>query len=232
MNIKRHLLGLSLCFGAAAAHSEILDIEIQNLTQGMYFTPLLVAAHDSDIYLFRVGEEASDPLATVAEGGDISALSAVATGAGAVVSENPAEGLLAPTATASIDNLDTGELGYLSLAAMILPTNDGFVGLDSWPIPSESGTYTLYLNAYDAGSEGNDEIINGGGALGMPGIPGNPGGNGGTGATGVTSTDTNTNVHIHRGNLGDTDTAGGVSDVDSRIHRWLNPVAKVVVTVE
>jgi hypothetical protein len=39
-------------------------------------------------------------------------------------------------------------------------------------------------------------------------------------------------VHIHRGNLGDTDITGGISDVDSRIHRWLNPVAKVTVTVK
>lgn len=232
MKIKPLVLGLSLFFGAQSATSEILDIEVQNLTQGMYFTPLLIAAHDSDVYLFRVGEEASDPLATLAEGGDISALSAVATGAGAVVSENPAGGLLAPTAATAINDMDTGDLGFLSFAAMVLPTNDGFVGLDSWPIPSEAGTYTVYLNAYDAGSEANDEIVNGGGALGVPGIPVNPGANGGMNATGVTSTETNSNVHIHRGNLGDTDQAGGVSDLDSRIHRWLNPVAKVVITVE
>ncbi len=232
MNLKPYLLGLGLSISASASYSEIIDIDIQNLTQGIYFTPLLVAAHESDTYLFHVGEEASDALATMAEGGDISLLSAAVTGAGGVVSENPAGGLLAPTASTSISDMDTGDLAYLSLAAMVLPTNDGFVGLDSWPIPSEAGTYTLYLNAYDAGSEVNDEIVNGGGPLGMPGIPANPGGNGGMNATGVASTEPNTNVHIHRGNLGDTDAAGGVSDLDSRIHRWLNPVAKIVITVE
>ena len=51
-------------------------------------------------------------------------------------------------------------------------------------------------------------------------------------ATGVTSTESNQMVHIHRGNIGDTDATGGISDVDSRIHRWLNPVAKVTVTVK
>ena len=129
-------------------------------------------------------------------------------------------------------DMDTGDNDRLSIVAMLLPTNDGFVGLDSWSIPEEAGTYTVYLNAYDAGSEANDEIINGAGALGMAGIPGEPGGNAGTGATGVTATESNQNVHIHRGNIGDTDTNGGISDVDSRIHRWLNPVAKVVVTVK
>lgn len=88
------------------------------------------------------------------------------------------------------------------------------------------------MNGYDAGTEGNNEIINGGGAVGVPGIPRDPGGFGGTGATGAAMIDINTTVHIHRGNIGDMDPAGGFSDVDSRMHRWLNPVARVVVTVK
>ena len=38
-------------------------------------------------------------------------------------------------------------------------------------------------------------------------------------------------VHIHRNALGDTDSAAGASDLDSTVHRWLNPVARVVITV-
>lgn len=232
MTIKPLLLSLSLGIFTSTANAEIIDIEIQNLTQGIYFTPLLVGAHDDSVAFFKLGETASTELATLAEGGDIAPLSDLATAAGALVSENPAGGLLGPAATANITSFDTDERAYLSIAAMILPTNDGFVGLDSWPIPSEPGNYTLYLNAYDAGSEANDEIVNGGGALGVPGIPVNPGANGGTNASGVTSAEPNNSVHIHRGNVGDTDETGGISDVDSRIHRWLNPVAKVVITVE
>ena len=44
--------------------------------------------------------------------------------------------------------------------------------------------------------------------------------------------DANTTVHIHRGALGDTDAAAGVSDLDSRVHRWLNPVIRVTITVQ
>ncbi len=232
MKIKAYLcsFGLSLC--AASASAEIIDVSVTNLTQGTYFTPILIGAHDSDVYMFRVGEQASVDMAILAEGGDISGVSAAVTAAGGVVSENPAVGMLAPSMTATANDIDTGDLGYLSIAAMILPTNDGFIGLDSWAIPSTAGTYTIYLNAYDAGSEANDEIVNGGGVLGAAGIPIDPGSNQGTGATGVTNTETNDTVHIHRGVLGDTDAAGGASDLDSRIHRWLNPVAKVVVTVE
>lgn len=129
-------------------------------------------------------------------------------------------------------SFDTGDQKYLSILAMLLPTNDGFVGLDAWSIPEQPGDYTLYLNAYDAGTEVNDEIVNGGGAPGTPGIPANPGANGGMNGTGVTTIENNNSVHIHRGNIGDTDAAGGASDVDARIHRWLNPVAKVIVTVK
>ena len=43
--------------------------------------------------------------------------------------------------------------------------------------------------------------------------------------------DANPNVHIHRGSLGDVDPTGGTSDLDSTVHRWLNPVIRVVVTV-
>jgi hypothetical protein len=38
-------------------------------------------------------------------------------------------------------------------------------------------------------------------------------------------------VHIHRGVLGDDDPSGGASDLDSTAHRWLNPVAKLVIEV-
>ena len=59
-----------------------------------------------------------------------------------------------------------------------------------------------------------------------------PGGDGGTDGTGVADVDKNSTVHIHRGVIGDTDNPqgeGGISDLDSTIHRWLNPVAEIVI---
>ncbi len=223
---------LPLLLASSIASAQVLDVKVTNLTQGMFFTPLLVSAHDNSLHLFESGESATSELTAMAEGGDISGLVTASEALGAVNSENPAAGLLSPSSSTTVSDLNTGSNGYLSITAMLLPTNDGFVGLDSWAIPEEAGTYTLFLNAYDAGTEVNDEIVNGGGAVGVVGIPANPGANGGTGASGVTTSESNQTVHIHRGNVGDTDNAGGVSDVDSRIHRWLNPVAKVVVTVK
>ena len=219
-----------LAFGAAQAQAAELEVTVTNATKGIYFTPILAAAHDSSLFMFRTGESASAELESMAEGGDISGLSSLIANAGGVVVENPATGILNPGVATTFD-IDTGDLAYLSLGAMLLPTNDGFVGLDSWKIPSEAGTYTMTLNAYDAGTEANDEIINGGGAPGAAGIPIAPGGDGGTGGMGVTTMEENATVHIHRGNLGDDDLAGGKSDLDNTVHRWLNPVARVTVTV-
>ncbi|MBO2635517.1 spondin domain-containing protein [Shewanella algae] len=209
-----------------------LEISINNLTHGNHFTPLLIAAHDGNSHLFQAGEPASSALQKMAEGGDISELQQAVTANSGVTVSNPAAGLLAPGAKVEKVMLDSGALTHLSLVAMLLPTNDAFVGLDGWEIPSTPGSYTLYLNAYDAGTEANDEQITGGGAPGVPGIPAAPDGMGGQNGTGVMDDSSNDRVHIHPGLLGDTDPNGGISDVDSRIHRWLNPVAALVVTVK
>ncbi|MBO2686287.1 spondin domain-containing protein [Shewanella algae] len=209
-----------------------LEISINNLTHGNHFTPLLIAAHDGNSHLFQAGEPASSALQKMAEGGDISELQQAVTANNGVIVANPAAGLLAPGAKVEKVMLDSGALTHLSLVAMLLPTNDAFVGLDGWEIPSTPGSYTLYLNAYDAGTEANDEQITGGGAPGVPGIPAAPDGMGGQNGTGVMDDSSNDRVHIHPGLLGDTDPNGGISDVDSRIHRWLNPVAALIVTVK
>ncbi|NKF51281.1 hypothetical protein G3R49_12015 [Shewanella sp. WXL01] len=233
--MKRTLINASLLAAglvSMASSAAEIEVSVTNLTHGNHFTPLLIAAHNSDSHLFHVGDTATAALQKMAEGGDVSDLDAAVMGASGVTSANPAGGLLAPGMSVNDVMLDTGDNMYLSIVAMLLPTNDAFVGLDSWKIPTEAGSYTFYLNAYDAGTEANDEIINGGGMSGVPGIPAAPGGDGGANGTGVMDGAGNTYVHIHPGVLGDTDPAGGASDLDSRIHRWLNPVAKVVVTVK
>lgn len=216
---------------AAPAAAVDFDVRIVNLTNGIFYTPFLVAAHPEGTSLFTTGAPASPELQAMAEGGDIAGLVGVLSTLDATVVENPAGGLLAPaqSTTASLNTDGTANV-LLSVVAMLLPTNDAFAGLNSISIPTEPGTYVYDLPAYDAGTEANDEIVNGGGAPGVPGIPAAPGGSG-TGASGVTGPDANTNVHIHRNAIGDTDPTGGASDLDATVHRWLNPVARVVVTV-
>ncbi len=228
-NTSLFLSTVLLMSTSVLTQAQELDIKVTNLTQGIHFTPILIAAHDSDTQLFKSGEMASAQLQMMAEGGDISGLSTMLTSADKA--ENPAMGLLAPTMSAETMLSTTDGNMYLSVVAMMLPTNDGFIGLNSWKIPTEAGTYSFTVNAYDAGTEANDEMITGGGAAGVAGIPAAPGMNAGTGGTGVTMTEDNAYVHIHRGSLGDDDLAGGHSDLDNTVHRWLNPVARITVTV-
>ncbi len=234
----KKVFSAALIAGSLLASGSILardvTIEVSNLTNGTYFTPLLIAVHGSDDFLFRTGHSASASLQAMAEGGDISGLVKDVEFAGGDYIANPAEGLLAPGASTSATLDISGKNNAttnLSIVAMILPTNDGFIGLDSLAIPRKAGTYTYLLNGYDAGTEANDELITGGGAPGAAGIPADPGANGGTGGTGAAGPDFNNLVHIHRGVLGDMDPEGGFSDLDATVHHWLNPVARVVITV-
>jgi Spondin_N len=210
-----------------------LDIQIANLTRGSWFTPVLVAAHSPGNSLFSTGSPASANLQIMAEGGDISGLAADLGAINASIVENPAAGLLAPgrSTSASINTDAAPDNTQLSIVAMLLPSNDGFMGLNAIDIPTEPGTYIYNVPAYDAGTEANDEIV-GSGAPGEPGYPAPPpiAEASGTGGTGVASSAENF-VHIHRNVLGDTDPAGGSSDIDASVHRWLNPVVRVVVTV-
>ncbi|MCU7917531.1 MAG: spondin domain-containing protein [Candidatus Thiodiazotropha sp. (ex Dulcina madagascariensis)] len=221
-----------LTSASLAASDRDISVEITNLTHAIYFTPLLVAAHDRNTHLFQLSAPASDSLQAMAEGGDLSGLINDLQASGGEYVVDPAVGLLAPgaSANASIDRHGK-RTRYLSLVGMLLPTNDGFVGLDGLRIPKKKGTYTYFLYGYDAATEANDEIITGGGAPDTPGIPADPGDNAGVGAIANVAPDHNRTVHLHRGVIGDSDPLGGESDLDARVHRWQGPVARLVVRV-
>lgn len=232
--MKRWIALMMATCAAQTAMAAELDVTVENLTRGSYFTPLLVAAHPENAVIFESGQPASAELLSMAEGGDIAGLESMLDGVGAIQVNNPASGLLVPGASATaMLNTESAEANtYLSVTAMILPTNDGFVAANAIAIPTEPGTYVYMLNAYDSGTEANDEV-RGSGAPGEAGFPVPPPldpilGSNGTGLVG----EPEGFVHIHRGVLGDTDVSGGASDIDSTMHRWLNPVAKLTIVVK
>ena len=272
--MKKSIIG-AVTLGIMGAMNVVQAVEVQieftNLTRGMSFTPRLVVAHNENIDLFEPGIAPTERLAWMAEAGVIvDSQNAASVGSNFESFLNLPEnagnnafqgfGLSAPPhGPASTRNytFDTEDFPFLSLVTMLIPTNDAFAGLDSWRIPTEPGTYSVTLNAYDAGSEANDEIsslrtdvVEEGtglplGGYAVPGMAGsgNPNAVGalavGDGGTGVAIQITNGTlpdaregtVHIHRNVLGDADTVGGISDLDSRVHRWLNPVARLTITI-
>lgn len=261
--------------GMSSAQAANIQVTITNLTQGMHFTPRLLVAHNSSVDLFTAGTAASTQLAWLAEAGHIGTNSDANTDDFGTYLEDAARaadnkwmqfgGLVNPATVSAVYNFDTENYTHLSLLTMLIPTNDAFAGMDSWEIPTTSGTYTVNINAYDAGTEANDEINpaanNGadgsartvtedgtGMALGGYGVPGMAAPaptqanlQTTSSATGVAIQVSGTNtladasegsVHIHRNVVGDANATGGISDLNSSVHRWLNPVARLTVTVQ
>ena len=254
-------VAVSLLMGGSA-HAVELTVRITNLTSGFLFTPRLLVAHDlgaPNTPLFTSGAPASAELIAIAEGGDTGPFTTALDSSTTTQTNQTFGGLVDPATTSADYTFETNGHTHLSLLSMMIPTNDAFIGLSNWQIPTTPGTYTVNINAYDSGSEANDEINSGntaltisdGGAFG--GAPGRPGmatppptqPNLGSGATGVSAeavggvltvdlSDPNGgegNVHIHRNTLGDANPAGGRSDLDATVHRWLNPVARLTVIV-
>ena len=216
---------------SATAAAASYEVRVTNLTNGMHFTPLILATHSPSAQMFRAGTAASPQMQAIAEGGDTSGMAALLESVGATVVTG--DGLLAPggTATFMIDDTD-GDV--FSMSSMLLPTNDGFAGVSSAALPSGGAGARVVLNVlgYDAGTEANDEVV-GSGAPGEAGFPAPPpvvASGTGTGASGV-PTQAEGFVHIHRNVLGDLDTNGGISDINATVHRWLNPVARVTITM-
>lgn len=220
-----------LAMAAAPVLAADYEVTITNLTRGQHFTPLIAAAHDAGVRLFHAGDEASAQLQAIAEGGDIAPMIELLQSQGAAYGAG--DGLLAPGMSTTLILTDVADNNaLLSLAGMLLPTNDGFVGVDSAYLPVEVGSsVTLFARGYDAGTEANDELL-GGGAPGVPGFPAPPpvvATGTGSGATGI-STQAEGYVHVHPGVLGDLDATAGVSDINAATHRWQNPVARVLIT--
>ncbi len=227
---KAGTIGTAALLSAAAWSSSAMaadyEVTVTNLTSGLHFTPVIVAAHPGNVRMFQAGTAASSELQAIAEGGDVGPMAALLGSIGANVETGG--GLVAPGASETFTISTTEGNDFLSVASMLLPTNDGFLGLNSLPLRGASGTHDI--PGYDAGTEANDELA-GSGAPGEPGFPAPPpvvASGTGTGGTGVPGTAEGF-VHIHRNVIGDANRTGGSSDINAYVHRWLNPVARVTV---
>lgn len=218
-----------------------LTVTVTNLTRGTWFTPLLISAHPSGFKSFTEGTAASAQIQSVAEAGDTSGVQALLP-TSAVKVIDPNGGPLKPggsTTTATF----TGGAGtanvQLTIMAMLVPSNDGFMALNAIDIPTTPGTYTYNVTAYDAGTEANDEKKAAAGGVNQPGMifpaflndaTGKLSANINPNATGFANATKEGFVHIHRGIVGSA--PGGASALDNTFYRWLNPVARVVLTVK
>lgn len=186
------------------------EVTITNLTRTQSFTPVLAAAHTSRASFFVLGKPAGDGLALLAEAGDTSLLASELASSGQVGPSVATNGLLAPGQSLTLQVTASPRHDQLSLAAMLIPTNDSFVALDSLDLPWDRAVRVRLVPAYDSGSEPNDERC-----ANIPGpVCGGAGGSPGVGGEGY--------VHVSAG-------IHGIGDLPPSRYDWRNPVAKVVV---
>ena len=219
----------------AAPGQAVGMVTITNLTKGQIFAPAVVVTHAAGQAdypptgplsqfagsgnvmmhpLFTPGKPASNELAMLAEEGRGDPLKAllmtdprvldvqIVTGAG---------GPIMPGETVSAEILFDLDHQFVSLAAMLVTTNDGFIALrDGW-IPIRGGAVMYMADVWDAGSEANTEDC-----MHIPGPPcGTHDGRMQEGAEGY--------VHIHNG-------IHGIGGVSAAGYDWRNPAAEILIT--
>ena len=206
------LLSMGVIYAAVGGEEEELMVEISvtNLTRGQTFSPVFVVRHDRNAApLYELGQPPSEALANLAEDGSASDfLSELSPDTNSSVGESRViSGLLAPGQTATAEFSITDGKKLLSLASMLVSTNDAFFGANALDL---SKSRTFYLNVYDAGSEVNSEDC-----AYVPGPPcGSHAARDTSGAEGF--------VHVHAG-------VHGGAGLDPAQHDWRNPGARLVV---
>lgn len=197
-----------------SAHAERNDqgsyeVTVTNLTHGISFTPILAATHRKAIPFLTFGQPASGELTSIAEAGDTGPLNSLIL-ATPYSNSASSDGLLEPGHTATIVVHASRHARYLSLAAMMLPTNDGFIALNDVELPDGKRTVQHVSGGYDAGTETNDELCQH--------IPGPY-----CGGEALSPDDLGEGfVHVHPG-------IHGVGDLNAAAYDWRNPVALISV---
>jgi Spondin_N len=219
---------------AEAARAETFEVTLTNLTGGQPLTPAVAATHRAKNELFRVGRTASFGLKEIAENGnnaplltrlgsdDDVSMAVEAPGGPLVPAGSPGDAMFGQTATFAIG----AERGarFLSLAAMLICTNDGFTGVNALALPAQVGdSVTVGTLGYDAGTELNTEDF---ADLVPPcqGLIGVSSGEPGTGNSNPALAEGGA-IHHHAGIVGG-------ADLVPAIHGWDTsaPVARLTVT--
>ncbi|HEY5602482.1 MAG TPA: spondin domain-containing protein [Gammaproteobacteria bacterium] len=192
-----------------AGDGETYKITIINLTPGQPLAPVMAASHRSGMSFFEAGQPPSDELAMLAEAGNGNPMAAklLAT-PGVSDAQVSTMGLTFPGKTTTLVISAKRGTDNVSIGAMLGATNDAFFAVTDVALPKGRQTVTYMADAYDAGSETNDELASTVAGLGGEGYSPNDSGEG--------------FVHIHNG-------IHGVGDANAALLDWRNPVAEIII---
>ena len=207
----------ALAFGTLSASPSpsreampMFEITVTNLTRNQPFSPLLAASHNANAAFFVLGQPASSELAELAEDGNNAPLSDLLTSLSDVADVSSGAAPIGPGGTDTILVTAATDARLLSVASMLVNTNDAFLALDSIDLPRH-GTRRYLVPAYDSGTETNNELCSfiPGPACGSAGVRDTAGAEG--------------YVHVHAG-------IHGIGDLPAERYDWRNPVAEITVT--
>lgn len=185
--LRLSVLGLALAAaaalpGVAAAQAPSYQITFKNLTSdaltagapsaqtGQRLSPPVFITHSAAYSAYTAGQAAPETIWRIAEGGDRSFLLNEVNALVGTSVLSVAAPLSAPlpqqNAVTVVVQADASH-HLLSFASMLGWTNDGFVGVSGLDLSSITGTVTINLYGFDAGSEKNSEANGFLGALGF-----------------------------------------------------------------
>lgn len=213
------LLGMSLLLSGCSDDDDPIqmssyEVTVTNLTYGQPLSPLAVVMHEEG-NLWQVGESASNALEVLAEGGDNSDVLVLSVVDASASGDAP----FGPGAQQQVMvTIPRHQVYYLSLATMLVNTNDAFTGLNAVDVTSLAvgDSWSSRAGVYDAGTEANTES--------MGTIPGPA--DGGTGY--LAERDDVDFVSKHPGVVSQDD--GLSSSVLTQAHRFDNPAIAVTIT--
>jgi hypothetical protein len=196
--------------GLASDHTQY-EITVTNISQGEIFTPIMAASHQHGVKLFELGKPASTELEILAEGGNPGPLADSLISSGVALDVVTADGVLLPGSSLTLHVKTDQRHSHVSVAAMLVPSNDAFFAVNGIHGPVGKKTRTVFSPAYDAGGENNDESC-----AHVPGPPFVCSGEGYNAASGEGY------VYIHPG-------IQGIGDINAASYDWNNPVAKITI---
>jgi hypothetical protein len=192
------------------------ELSVTNLTNDQPLSPVAVILHKQS-HVFSVGGIASLELEQLAEGGDNSGLmnwgfALASTSGAAPIVPGASESLMV-----TIQDVSDASL---SVASMLVNTNDGFSGLDAWDLSqlAVGDSWTTNAFTYDAGTEANTEVAGT--------IPGPADGSEGAGFN--TDRDDSGYISMHPGVVSSDD--GLPTSILTQAHKFDNPSMRIKVT--
>ena len=202
-----------VAMGFSAGMTAVADeyrVTVTNLTRGQQFTPILVVSHTAGVKLFELGDPASMELEILAEGGATGPLESLLLGMSRQVLDTDVGGGLLDPGDSKTMTVDTaGRANRVSVAAMLIPTNDAFFAVNGVRGPNGNQELVLFSPAYDAGSEVNDESCTT--------IPGPV-----CGGVGYDPAGGEGPIFVHAG-------IHGIGELETADFDWRNPVARISI---